>query len=181
MEPGRTAICACLAIVALAAISDLLSRKIPNTLTIGGILLGVAIHGARGYVEAGGQGILRGLGSALLGVAVCGVFPLMSFARRQMGGGDVKLFGAIGALCGPVVGFDAEAFAFVIVIALVFPFRLLRHGALHASLRNGWTAIRNAIRPDPERLVYAVVKLVVMAPSILLGLCVALVRHGGLF
>jgi prepilin peptidase CpaA len=178
MDPGRTALCVCFAIVCVAAISDTVTRKIPNTLTLGGIVLGLAIHTAVARVEGGTA--VGGLGRGLMGVAVCGILPVICFARGEMGGGDVKLFAAIGALCGPILGFEVQASTYLIVIALVLPFRLLRHRALGTSLRNGWTALRNAFRDRDRRLAYGVVKLppVILAPSILLGMCLALARHG---
>src|ERR1700679_1631951 len=101
MDAGRTAMGVCLAIVALSAIWDIATRTIPNVLSLGGIVLGLALHVALGYTDAGVHGAFRGLGASLAGLAVCGIFPLISFARKEMGGGDVKIFGAIGALCGP--------------------------------------------------------------------------------
>jgi prepilin peptidase CpaA len=182
MDAGlRTAVCVCLVIVLLATISDVASRKIPNVLTLGGIVLGLAIHAGVGYVGAGAGGALRGFAHSLEGVAICGIFPVISFARHEMGGGDVKLFAAVGALSGPVLGLNAEAFTFVVTLAIVLPWRLLRHRALMPSLRNGWTAIANVFRAKEHRVPYVTtVKLppVIMAPSILAGFCVALLRHG---
>jgi prepilin peptidase CpaA len=78
--------------VVLAALSDVRSRQIPNWLTILGIIAGFALHswfdGMEGLLFAG-----AGFGAA------CVLF-LPLFALRWLGGGDVKLMIAIGALTG---------------------------------------------------------------------------------
>src|SRR5215472_2205812 len=180
MDAGRTAVWVCLATVALAAIWDVAYRKIPNLLTLGGVALGMALHAGVGYADGGFGGASRGMGRALAGLAVCSILPVLSFARHEMGGGDVKLLAAVGALCGPVLGFDVEGFTFAILIAFVLPWRLWRHGAVGATLHNARTALANAFRPKELRTAYATVKLppVIMAPSILAGFFVAMARHG---
>jgi prepilin peptidase CpaA len=180
MDAGRTAMGVCLAVVALAAIWDFASRHIPNTLTYGGILIGIALHIALGYTDAGYHGALRGLGASLAGMAVCGIFPLISFARKEMGGGDVKIFGAIGALCGPLLGFNAEAWAFFVVITVGFPFRIIRSGALIPSLKNAYGTIANIFRPREERAEIVAVRVprMILGPSIFAGLCVAFTLQG---
>ena len=181
MDVGRTAIWTCFAIALLAAIWDFASRRIPNLLTLGGIVLGLAMHMALGYVDRGMSGCIRGLGASLAGIAVCGIVPLVSYARKEMGGGDVKLFAAIGALCGPVLGFDAEGFAFAILFAIVFPWRVIRSGAFRDRLHNAGTWVTNVFRQRERRHPYLTVgKLppVVLGPAIFAGLSIALVRHG---
>lgn len=84
---------AAIVVTALAVISDLKTRRIPNLLTFGAALGAIASHG-----------LLEGRGAAGMALAgwVVGVaifFPV--FALGGMGGGDIKLLGAIGALLGP--------------------------------------------------------------------------------
>lgn len=180
MEVGRTAVFACAALVLLATITDVASRKIPNVLTLGGILVGLALHGAVGWTDGGGKGLLYGLVRAVVGVAVCGVIPVFSYARGEMGGGDVKLFAALGALGGPVFGFDVQAFALMVLLLVVTPWRLFRHGLLRVGGRNAVRVIANWFRTKERRVACEPIKMprVIMAPSILAGLCLAAVRHG---
>jgi len=181
MDILRTAIWACYAIAVVAAIWDFVSGKIPNILTLGGVLLGLSLHTAVGYVDGGSAGALRGFGASLTGIAVCSLVPLVSYGRKEMGGGDVKLFAAIGALCGPGIGFDAEGFAFAILFAVIFPWRIVRSGAFWDRVRNAAIGLGNIFRPTKNRLPYLTVRKlppVVLGPAILAGLSVALVRHG---
>ena len=84
-----------LIVLALACtFTDLWKGKIYNAVTytamIAGVVLQIALHGA------------GGIPLALGGFAV-GFFPtFLLFALGGMGGGDVKLLGAIGVLAGPV-------------------------------------------------------------------------------
>jgi len=75
----------------LAAFFDLWIRKIPNWLTVVGLLCGLALNGFHGssYLVASILGFV-------IGVVVL-VFP---FALGWVGAGDVKYFGVVGALLG---------------------------------------------------------------------------------
>ena len=180
MDVFRTAVWVCIALAIAASAWDFATRRIPNILTVGGVFIGIALHGAVGFVDLGWSGLARGVGLALVGLGACSAFPLFSFLRGEMGGGDVKLFAAIGALCGPSLGFDVQACTFLVTLAIVLPWRLARHGAFGATLRNARTVVTNAFAKREARRPYHRVTLppVIMAPSILAGLCLALVRRG---
>jgi prepilin peptidase CpaA len=169
----HAAIVTCLAIVLIAAVFDLVSRRIPNVLTLGGVLIGIALHAA-----VSGP---RGAFYALVGALVCAIVPIMGFIRGEMGGGDVKLFAAIGALAGPSLGIDAQAFTFIVVLLVLWPWRLVRAGALRQTVMNAVARARAFVTrsPAPE-FVPVKVAPVVLGPSILIGLALAVVRHGGL-
>src|SRR5947207_15853080 len=78
--------------VALCVIADVRTRRIPNVISGSAMLLGITLNTA--YM--GTAGLLDSL--AGLGVTV-GVL-LWPFAMGGIGGGDVKMMGAIGALLG---------------------------------------------------------------------------------
>ena len=81
-------------LIALAAcVTDLRSRRIPNVLTFGAAIAGIAFHA----IAPGGEG----LGVALLGWAIGIAVFFVPFALGGLGGGDVKLLGALGAWFGP--------------------------------------------------------------------------------
>jgi len=82
-----------LALTAIAAYFDLKTRRLPNWLTLGGCVAGIAANTA-----VAGFGGLRA--SALgLGIGFVLYFPLWLLGAR--GAGDVKLLAAAGALAGP--------------------------------------------------------------------------------
>jgi prepilin peptidase CpaA len=81
------------ALAATAGWSDWRFRRIPNWLTVPGLLLGVAVNSlARGW--SGTKDSLLGAG---LGLALLLPFVLI----RSLGAGDWKLVGAMGAFVGP--------------------------------------------------------------------------------
>jgi prepilin peptidase CpaA len=82
-----------LALIAIAAVSDIRSRRISNWLTFGGMLVGLGTNAALlglGGLRTSALGLLVGFGV---------YFALYLF--RAIGAGDVKLMGAVGALVGP--------------------------------------------------------------------------------
>ena len=81
---------------------DLTQKRIPNFLTFPVILFGLIFYTATGLVN----GLLFSLFGFLLGI---GLF-LIPFMLGGMGGGDVKLLGAIGALKGAEFVFIATLY-----------------------------------------------------------------------
>jgi prepilin peptidase CpaA len=82
----------CLILLILAFITDIKSMKIPNKITIGGIVMGIVFH----TVMYGQAGLVFSLKGAGVGFGLM----LILYWCRAVGGGDVKLFGGIGAWCG---------------------------------------------------------------------------------
>ena len=81
------------ALLALACLSDLRTRRIPNALTFSAAACGLLFH----LITGGSTAAAWSLGGCLLGAAL--FFPM--FALRGMGAGDVKLLAAVGAWLGP--------------------------------------------------------------------------------
>jgi prepilin peptidase CpaA len=82
-----------LAVVLGAAVYDVRYRRIPNWLSVGGVLIGLALNT---FLYQGWPG----LRFALIGMgAGFGVYFVL-YALRAMGAGDVKLMAAVGALVG---------------------------------------------------------------------------------
>jgi prepilin peptidase CpaA len=87
-----------LALTLLAAGWDLASRRIPNLLTVTVMALGLAGHLAM-QREAG-------LAWSLAGIAVGLGLLFIPCVLGGMGGGDLKLMGAVGSLVGPASVFE---------------------------------------------------------------------------
>jgi prepilin peptidase CpaA len=180
MDAGRTAIGVCFAIVAISAIWDLVSLHIPNVLTLGGVALGVALRIALGYTDAGTAGALKGLAWATAGIFLCGVLPMMSYRAGDIGGADVKLFIAIGALCGPFLGFNVQAWTYGVIVLAVSPIQILLSGDARGSLVRAKTRLANIFRPAAEKVLVASPprKHLPMAPPMFVGMCAAFTFHG---
>lgn len=76
-----------------ASVADVRSRRVPNWLTIALLALGLTARTLAGGLDA--------LAGGLLGTALGTALLIVPFARGWLGGGDVKLLGAIGAWLGP--------------------------------------------------------------------------------
>jgi prepilin peptidase CpaA len=82
-----------LAVAAIACVWDLRCRRIPNVLTLGAAVAAVGFHAVVGGIDGG----VTSAAGWLVGVALL----FLPFALGGMGGGDVKLLGALGAWVGP--------------------------------------------------------------------------------
>ena len=111
----------------VAGWTDLRSRRIPNWLTVSGLVIGIAANTA-----LGGWG---GLKTSLLGAAV-GLALLLPFVLlRSLGAGDWKLAGVLGAFVGPGILVDlllgSVFVAGVMAVALV-----IYKGRVRQTIRN---------------------------------------------
>ena len=90
------------ALCALAVLHDLLSLRIPNSLVLAGIALGLLFQAFAPNGEglfSGGTGL--GLSTAVLGGLTGLAILLPMYALRAMGAGDVKLLAMVGVWLGP--------------------------------------------------------------------------------
>jgi len=91
--PPQKVVMVMLILLLTAAVFDVLYRRIPNWLTVSGVVLGLAMNTVIGAPEAG-------VVFALIGLAVAFSIYAGLYALRAMGAGDVKLMAAVGALVG---------------------------------------------------------------------------------
>jgi len=122
----------------VAAVVDVRTGRIPNWLT-----LPAAAAGLLGHVLVDGA---AGARQSLLGPVVGVVVPWRPWRRtssKAIGGGDVKLFAALGALGGPVLGLEVQLSAFVLLTV----FALLRLAFLGKLLSVLGSAVRLLVQP----------------------------------
>lgn len=105
-----------LGVGAVAIVTDLWRRLIPNWLTAAGMAAGALLHGA----HYGWRGLAQAAGGAALGFVL-----LLPFALKgAMGGGDIKLMAAFGAMLGPqgilLTGLLASIFGGLWAVAWLF-------------------------------------------------------------
>jgi len=111
----------------IAGISDWRSRRIPNWLTVPGLLVGIVVNSAvRGW--PGARDSLLGAG---LGLLVLLPFVLI----RSLGAGDWKLVGALGAFLGPQ-RLIAVLFVTVLIAGIMALLLIVWKGRVRQTLRN---------------------------------------------
>jgi prepilin peptidase CpaA len=157
-------------VAAFAAITDLRSGLIPNWLTWGTLALGLVVRTVAGAMAAGWRGAILAAGFSLAGAFLCGLVPGVMYWLGGAGGGDVKLFAAIGALCQPVLGLELETYSFVAAVVLA-PITLIYEGKLLSTLARALTLVVNPLlsqerrAPVPEELM----TWFRMGPAVFLG------------
>jgi len=114
-------------LVIVAAYTDIQWGRILNALTMPGILLGLILNSVR----AGSEGLLLSLGGIALGLCL---FLVSAVFGRIVGGGDVKLLMAVGALQGPSILVWALFYAAIIggILAILIA---VRHGILMDKIK----------------------------------------------
>ena len=150
-----------LALGVAASAEDLWRRRVSNALSAGGFLAGTAAHAAL----AGWSGVGDALLGGLIGFAAFFVF----FLAGGMGGGDVKLMAAFGAILG-----RDQVITAVIMTALV--------GGLIALGFLVWKKARRAVRKQvpaegkPDRKDF-----IPYAPAIALGVLLSFLSEDELW
>lgn len=116
-----------LMVVLTAAFTDIRTRKIPNWLTLSGVLAGLVLNTVLGGWS--------GLALSAEGLLLAFVAYFLLYALRAMGAGDVKLMAAVGAIVGPgdwLKIFLASALAGAVLAILL----MLRKGRAKQTLSN---------------------------------------------
>lgn len=132
-------------VAAIAAFTDLRSGRIPNVLTFSAILTGLVGHGI-------GQGI-AGAVEAFVAMLICAAVPGIVYKAsrgRGIGGGDIKLFAALGALLGPTQGLEVELSSFML-LGLFAMFQLAYRGQLRRMLAGSLRVLVGFFVPSARR------------------------------
>lgn len=179
-DPSLYTILLALLFTAVAAAWDLRTGLIPNRLVAIGAA-GCAIAGLAAAAASGPWEALRTLLAMAAGMVLVALVPFILFRAGGMGGGDVKLLAAVGIALGPLLGLEAELYAFVVAM-LYAPARLLWEGRLlHALKMIGTLAVRPLLpkhkRPDPVPL--EEMTALRFGPAIFIGTALTAVHHLG--
>ena len=141
MNPAVTiAMALALGVATAAAWCDWRTGEIPNWLTVPPIAVAPLVYGFTFGIELA----LHSFTAALLSALV----PYLLFRRGAMGGGDVKLFGALGAITGfdLLVGIEIELAALVVAMVVACG-ALAWNGVLLRTLGNALVQAFNPVLP----------------------------------
>jgi prepilin peptidase CpaA len=121
--------------LAACCVVDVRRREIPNRLSMTAALVGIAAN----WWLGGAVGAIGGL----LGLTIAVVVLVPPFALGGIGGGDVKMMGAVGALIGPRLVLSALVLGMIAggVLAIL---EVARRGVLGTTLRRLGGMVRGA-------------------------------------
>jgi prepilin peptidase CpaA len=127
---AKDAILGCaIGLALVAGWTDYRYRRIPNWLTVPGLLVGIAVNVAASH--------WGGLKTSLLGAGL-GLLLLLPFVLlRSLGAGDWKLAGALGAIVGPGALVDL-LLASVFVAGAMAVLLVIYKGRTRETVRNMW-------------------------------------------
>lgn len=174
MLEAHSFLLAALVVGLVAAWLDYRTGHIPNWLTLGPLAVAPLAHGVVGYVVYGWDAAVHGASFSLLGALACGLVPYLLYRMGGIFAGDVKLLAAIGALCHPVIGIEAEFYAFI-AAALYAPARMAYEGKLWRTLGNTAALAANPFLPKAKRRTIAPEMLTELrfGPAVAVGVALA--------
>jgi prepilin peptidase CpaA len=120
-------------LLGLSVLFDVRSRRIPNALTVAGL---VAVLVLRGWL--GVSALVDGVEGAGVGLALA----LVPFALGMLGGGDVKLLAAVGGFMGPE-RFIGAFLAVAVVGGVLGLLEALRHSAAGEVMSRSFAVVKN--------------------------------------
>ena len=126
------------AVLIAAAVIDLRRGAVYNWLTYPAILAGLVLGAVQGAASGDTVG---GLIDHVVGFGFAFGVLLVAYVLGGMGGGDVKLMGAVGALAGWPAALHAVFYSFLVGAALGLILVVWR-GRVRILLRRLWMAIR---------------------------------------
>jgi Flp pilus assembly protein protease CpaA len=125
----------CLVALLYGSYTDIKTREIPDTLSVGLIYLGIAISiGATIFYWS-----YKPLLSSLIGLGIGALIGLMFYYTGQWGGGDAKMFMGLGS----IIGLDVFALSIGVPELLMFIVNLVLFGAIYGVLWLFVLAIKN--------------------------------------
>lgn len=167
-------------VTAVAAGLDLKTGEIPNWLTYPALVLAPFVHIARTAVGTKGfsdESLLEGAFS-IGGAVLCSLVPLLLYRRGAIGGGDLKLLAAVGALLQTTMGVEAEMYAFT-AATLLAPAKLAYEGKLLVTLKNAGALLANVFLPKEKQksVDEAVFSWFRLGPAVLFGVVFTAYLH----
>jgi len=166
-------------VAAIGAVLDWRKGEIPNWLTLPALVIAPVFHIARYKLahESMEASLYEGAYS-FGGAALSAVVPLLLFRQSAIGGGDVKLFLALGAILQPLLGVEAQMYGFF-AGAILAPARLAYDGKLITTLKNSLAILSNFFLPKPRQRTVDAAALTWfrLGPAIFLGVALTAYLH----
>ena len=166
-------------VAAVAAWLDWKKGEIPNWLTFPAIVLAPVLHIARiSMAREPMESALHEGAVSIGGAILCAIVPMLLYRQSAIGGGDVKLFIALGALLQPMIGVEAQMYGFF-AGAILAPARLAYEGKLFRTMKNALTIGANLFLPAKKRrpVDEAAMSWFKLGPAVAFGVALASYLH----
>ena len=166
-------------VAVLAGYLDWRKGEIPNWLTLPALGLAPLLHVARlSMAKLPMETALTEGAISIGGAALCAIVPMILFRQSAIGGGDVKLFIALGALLQPMIGIEAQLYSFF-AGAILAPARLAYEGKLFVTLKNAFVIAGNLFLPAKKQRAVdeAVLSWFRLGPASAIGVTLACYLH----
>jgi prepilin peptidase CpaA len=171
-----------IAVAAVAAFRDWRTGEIPDRLTLWPLAIAPLAHFAAVLLRGGSfHAGTEASGASVLGAIACAAPPLLLYKMSggsAIGGGDVKLLAAIGAILHPMAGIEAEFYSFLAAL-IIAPARMAWEGKLFRVLGNTLALAINPFLPRHRRRQIPTEMLTSMrfGPAVFAGVCCAALTH----
>lgn len=168
-----------IAVALIGAVLDWRKGEIPNWLTLPVILAAPVLHIVRfRFAKETMEAATYEGAFSVGGAALSAIVPLLLFRQSAIGGGDVKLFIALGAVLQPVLGVEAQMYSFF-AGAILAPARLAYEGKLIATIKNSMTILTNFFLPKSKQRAVdaAALSWFRLGPAIFLGVVLTAYLH----
>ena len=163
----------------MGAAFDWKKGLIPDRLTLSALALAPLLHVARfAHAHQPSETLYLEGSFSLGGAAVAAIVPLILYRQSAIGGGDVKLLIALGAILQPMLGVEAQTYGFF-AAAILAPARLAYEGKLLATVQNSFKIGANLFLPKTRQnsidaTTYSWFRL---GPAVLLGVLLTTYLH----
>lgn len=142
---------AALIVCLVAAIFDWKTGQIPNWVVLPALFLSPVAHAVNASVHGlGSEDAGWEAGISIAGAIITGLVPMILYRQNAIGGGDLKLLAAIGAICQPSLGLEIELYGFLAALVIA-PAKLAYDGKLFKTFRNTFRIAANVVLPKEKR------------------------------
>ena len=168
-----------MSVAVVAGWLDLRKGDIPNWLTLPVLVAAPFLHIARiSVAREPMESALHEGAISIGGALLCAIVPMLLYRQSAIGGGDVKLFLALGAVLQPMVGVEAKMYGFF-AGAILAPARLAYEGKLFKTMKNAAAIGANLFLPAKKRrsVDAAAMSWFRLGPAIAVGVALASYLH----
>jgi prepilin peptidase CpaA len=161
-----------IALSAVAAAFDYRTGRIRDELTLGALAFAPISHALVAMrADASWLSLFAAAGASMMGMVAGAAVPLLLFRMGALGGGDVKLFAALGAIT--LTGFVVLAEAYAFVVAAAYGVAVVVHKKTWRTTARTAAGLYLRRGVSGDTAVLPAMTSIRLAPSVCAGTCIA--------